>query len=399
MFIVVFTKLMFKFLKSAGGFKKPLNNHLVTYPSPGSFNFFWSLGSLLGIMLGVQICTGILCAMYYCPQMDIAFDSVMHLMRNISGGWTIRYMHANGASFIFILIYAHMARGLYYRSYRYPRQYVWISGVVIFILMAATAFLGYVLPWGQMSFWGATVITNIISSIPVVGKPIVEWIWGGPAINNATLTRFYSLHYLLPFIIAALAIVHILLLHSVGSSSPTGVLTGNDAIHFSPYYIWKDILGVVFVVTTLLLVVCYAPNMFSHPDNNIAASPTVTPRHIVPEWYFLIFYAILKSIPDKLGGAIFMGLSMLCLFFFPFVDSKRETSNKLTIWYGLSFFVFIVVVCLLGWFGGRTPVSETMIITQCLTLYYFIHILVIIPYLGKLNDKYHNATVDKVEKR
>lgn len=385
-------------MKRNSKFNKPLANHLVTYPSPGSFNFFWSLGSLLGITLGIQIGTGVFCAMYYCPQIDLAFDSVVHLMRNISGGWIIRYMHANGASFIFMLMYAHMARGLYYRSYRHPRKYVWVSGVIIFILMAGTAFLGYVLPWGQMSYWGATVITSILSSIPIIGNPLVEWIWGGPSINNATLTRFYSLHYLLPFIIAVLAIIHILLLHTVGSSSPTGVLVGNDAVHFTPYYVWKDILGVVFVFMLLLLVTFYAPNMFSHPDNNIAASPIVTPRHIVPEWYFLIFYAILKSIPDKLGGAIFMGLSMLCLFLFPFVDSNNETSSKITNWYSFSFFIFVVVVCLLGWFGGRTPVGGTVLITQFLTLYYFIHILVIIPYLGKLNDIYHNQLETNYDK-
>jgi quinol-cytochrome oxidoreductase complex cytochrome b subunit len=357
-------------------------NHLVNYPTPSNINYFWSFGSMLGICLGIQIATGLALAMNYTAHIEYAFDSIEHIMRDVRFGWLLRYMHANGASMIFFLIYAHMARGLYYQSYKEPRTHVWMSGSLIFVLMAATAFLGYVLPWGQMSFWGATVITNILTAIPLIGEPLVIWIWGGFSINNATLTRFYGLHFLLPLVIAALAMLHLLILHRVGSSNPMGVDSSLDNIRFFPYFFLKDVVGFLGFMIFFLYIVCYHPNLFGHPDNYIKANPMVTPTHIVPEWYFLPFYSILKAIPSKLGGAIAMGLSMGCLFLLPFLDtSKRSwTEGKFAVDFAFAFIVLDVM--LLGWLGGKAPSPVLVVLNQFLTFYYFFHFFVVIPALS-----------------
>jgi quinol-cytochrome oxidoreductase complex cytochrome b subunit len=356
--------------------------HLVNYPTPLNINYFWSFGSLVGVTLGLQIVTGLLLAMNYTANIDLAFDSVEHLMRDVKYGWLLRYMHANGASMIFFLLYAHMARGLYYQSYKYPRTHVWMSGSLIFILMAGTAFLGYVLPWGQMSFWGATVITNILTAVPIFGEPIVVWIWGGFSIGNATLTRFYGLHFVLPFVIAALAVLHLLILHRVGSSNPMSVDSSIDSIRFFPYFFLKDVLAFLGFLLFFMYIVCYQPNLFGHPDNYIKANPMVTPSHIVPEWYFLPFYAILKSIPSKIGGAIAMGLSMACLFILPALDTSKRSWVESKFLVDLAFAAIIVDVMLLGWLGGKAPNAVLVPLNQFVTFYYFFHFFVVIPALS-----------------
>ena len=362
---------------------KNVQNHVVYYPTPINLSYLWSFGSLIGVFLGLQIVTGILLAMNYTPHIAYAFASVEHIMRDVPYGWLLRYMHANGASMIFIFIYAHMARGLYYQSYAHPRQEVWYSGVTLFILMAGTAFLGYVLPWGQMSYWGATVITNIITSIPLIGEPLVIWIWGGFSVNNATLNRFFSLHFVLPFVIAALAILHILLLHRVGSSNPMGVeCTDVDYVPFFPYFFYKDLFAFLVAFFFFWCICIWAPNMFGHPDNYIPASPMTTPSHIVPEWYFLPFYAILKSIPSKLGGAIAMGASMALLYALPHLDQSETAGPRFKTFHHLFFTLFVLDVILLGWVGGKAPTPALVSINQVLTFGYFFHILFILPVLG-----------------
>jgi len=365
-----------------------IENHIINYPTPVNFSYFWSFGSLIGLTLGIQILTGIFLAMHYTPHIDLAFESVNHIMRNVAGGWFFRYAHANGASMIFILMYTHMLRGLYYQSYKRPRHHVWNSGVLIFILMAGTAFLGYVFPWGQMSYWGATVITNILSAVPIFGEPLVTWIWGGFSVNNATLNRFFALHFVLPFVIAALALIHIVLLHQVGSSNPTGLESDVDYVRFTPYFFWKDVVSFLVFILFYLYIVFYKPDVFGHPDNYIKANSMVTPTHIVPEWYFLSYYAILKSIPDKLGGAVAMGASMAFLFLLPIIDISKYSYVKCKLFHEVTFFIFVLVVLLLGWLGGRAPTGVIVTFNQLLTFYYFFHLLVIIPGLGWLNNYY-----------
>ena len=357
-------------------------NHLVNYPTPLNINYFWSFGSLTGLLLGVQIATGLALAMNYTAHIDHAFDSVEHIMRDVQYGWLLRYMHSNGASMIFFVLYSHMARGIYYQSYKNPRTHVWMSGSLIFILMIGTIFLGYVLPFGQMSLWGITVITNIISIIPIFGQHLVIWVWGGFAVGGATLTRFYGLHFLLPFVIAALAVLHLLILHRTGSSNPVGVDSSLDQIKFFPYFFLKDTLIFLSFMAFFIYVVCYEPNAFGHPDNYIKANPMVTPTHIVPEWYFLPYYAILKSIPSKIGGAIAMGLSMACLFILPSLDfSKRSWVNAKFLW-DFVFASIILDVMLLGWLGGKIPSAVFVILNQFLTFYYFFWFFVLIPALS-----------------
>jgi Cytochrome b subunit of the bc complex len=359
-----------------------VSNHLVNYPTPLNINYFWSFGSMLGVTLGLQIMTGLFLAMNYTPHIDHAFDSIEHIMRDVSFGWLLRYLHANGASMIFFLIYAHMARGIYYQSYKEPRQHVWLSGSLIFVLMAGTAFLGYVLVWGQMSYWAATVITNILTAVPIFGEPIVMWIWGGFSVNNATLNRFFGLHFLLPLVIAALAILHLLILHRVGSSNPMGIDSSLDNIRFFPYFFLKDVVAYAGFLVLFMYTVCYQPNLFSHSDNYIKANPLVTPTHIVPEWYFLPFYAILKSIPSKIGGAIAMGLSMACLFILPFVDISERSWVESKFFHDFFFAALVVDVLLLGWLGGKAPSPVLVTLNQFATFYYFLHFFVIIPALG-----------------
>ena len=303
------------------------DSHLIHYPAPINLTYAWSFGSTAGICLVIQILTGIFLAMHYTPHIDLAFSSVEHIMRDVNNGWFIRYAHANGASMFFIVVYSHIFRGLYYGSYMHPRQLLWCSGVLIFILMMGTAFMGYVLPWGQMSFWGATVITNLATAIPIVGQPIVDWLWGGFTVNNATLNRFFSLHFLFPFLIAGLSLLHLALLHKDGSNNPLGVDTSVDKVPFYPYFIVKDLFAFFIFTFVFSVFIFYFPNAMGHPDNYIPANPLVTPAHIVPEWYFLPSYAILRSIPNKLLGVLALLASILILLILPVVNSSAIRST------------------------------------------------------------------------
>jgi ubiquinol-cytochrome c reductase cytochrome b subunit len=303
-----------------------LKNHIITYPTPYNITYFWSFGFLAGFMLVNQIITGLFLAMYYMNNTENAFDSVEFIMRNVNYGWLIRYLHSNGASFFFIILYLHIGKGLYYRSYLYPRHHLWVSGMLIFVLVMGTSFLGYVLPWGQMSFWGATVITSLVTVIPFIGEIIVNWIWGGYSVGNPTLMRFFVIHYLLPFIILAVVMLHLLLLHSVGSSNPLNFEKKNEKIKFFPYFYFKDFFSLFILLTFFIYIVCYMPNLFNHADNYIKANPMSTPKHIVPEWYFLPFYAILRAISNKSVGIILFAISLGIFFFLPVFFVKLKFS-------------------------------------------------------------------------
>ena len=346
---------------------------MLTFPTPRNLNFWYAFGAILTFMLGIQIVTGVVLAMHYVANADMAFDSVENIMRTINYGWLIRYMHANGASFFFIAVYIHMFRGLYYGSYKAPREIIWILGVILYLLMVATAFMGYVLPWGQMSGWGATVITNLFSAIPVVGDYIVTWLWGGFSVDNPTLNRFFALHYLLPFVILGLVFLHVVALHTVKSNNPLGIdVKGpQDTIPFHPYYTVKDLFGVGVFLILYLGVVFYAPNLFGEPDNYLPANPMQTPPHIVPEWYFLPFYAILRSIPDKLGGVICMFGAIIILFFLPWIDSSKVRSAKFRPIYKQVFWIFLADCFLLGYVGAHPPEGNLVLIGQLGTLAYF----------------------------
>lgn len=358
-----------------------INEHLVQYPAPTNLTYLWGYGSTAGICLLIQIVTGIFLAMHYTAHVDLAFASVEHIMRDVQGGWLLRYMHANGASFFFIVVYIHMFRGLYFGSYASPRELVWCIGVIIYLLMVLTAFIGYVLPWGQMSFWGATVITSLASAIPVVGNSIVLWLWGGFSVDNATLNRFFSLHYLLPFIIAGLSIIHIAALHQYGSNNPLGTYSG-DNVAFTPYMLIKDILGWVVFSIALSFFVFFYPNVLGHPDNYIPANPMATPAHIVPEWYFLPTYAILRSIPNKLGGVLAIGLVFACLLLLPFINTSEMRSSSFRPLHKIAFWALTADCLLLGWIGQKPVEDPYIIIGQLAAIYFFIHFLVIIPVLG-----------------
>jgi quinol-cytochrome oxidoreductase complex cytochrome b subunit len=363
-----------------------IDSHVIDYPAPKNLNYMWSFGSAAGICLGIQLLSGIFLAMHYCANMEYAFYSIEHIMRDVKYGWIIRYMHANGASMFFIAVYAHIFRGLYYGSYMYPRHLLWMSGVVIFLLMMATAFMGYVLPWGQMSFWGATVITNLFSTIPFVGKEVVEWMWGGFSVDNPTLNRFFSLHYTLPFAITGMAVVHLALLHDVGSNNPLGTEYYGDKISFHPYYVVKD--GVSFFVLLIVFstFLYFYPNTLNHADNYIPADPLSTPAHIVPEWYFLPFYAILRSIPHKLGGVIAMGGAIVALLVLPFLNTARVRSTYFRPLYAQAYWIFVFNFLFLGWIGQK-PVEDPYVMCGVLaTLYYFLFFLVIVPVLGFLEE-------------
>ncbi len=358
------------------------------YPVPRNLNFFWNFGVLAGAALVIQIVTGIVLAMHYAANGAVAFDSVEHIMRDVNAGWLLRYAHSNGASMFFIVIYLHIFRGLYFGSYKAPREMVWLLGVVIFLLMMATAFMGYVLPWGQMSFWGAQVITGFFSAIPVVGEPIREWLLGGYAPDNAALNRFFSLHYLLPFVIAGVIILHIWSLHLTGSSNPTGVevKTEQDTVPFHPYYTAKDGFGLAIFMILFAGLLFFGPNMLGHPDNYIAANPLSTPAHIVPEWYFWPFYAILRAftvnflwIPAKLWGVIAMFAAIALLFFLPWLDRSPVRSATYRPTYKILFWVLIVDIVILG-ICGMKPAEEPWVrIGQLAAAYYFLHFLVILP--------------------
>lgn len=348
------------------------NETLREYPTPKNLSYMWNFGSLAGIALVIQILTGFFLAMHYKADVGLAFDAVQHIMRDVEWGWLIRNLHMVGASFFFIVVYIHIARGLYYGSYKQPREVLWWLGVVIFLLMMATAFLGYVLPWGQMSYWGATVITNLLSVIPLLGDQIVIWLWGGYSVADPTLSRFYAIHFLLPFVICAVVFLHLWALHRFGSGNPTGIdLKKTDYIPFHPYYSIKDILGLGVYLIPFCFMVFYAPDYLGHTDNYIPANPLVTPAHIVPEWYFLPFYAILRSIPIKELGVVAMFGSILVLFILPWLDSSKVRSASFRPIYKQLYWIFIIDVFVLGWVGSQAPEGIFVIIGQVATAIYF----------------------------
>jgi ubiquinol-cytochrome c reductase cytochrome b subunit len=363
-----------------------IDSHIINYPTPINLNYFWSFGSAAGICLVIQILTGIFLAMHYCPHVDFAFNSVEHIMTDVRYGWLLRYVHANGASMFFIVVYCHIFRGLYYGSYIYPRGRLWASGVIIFLLMMATAFMGYVLPWGQMSFWGATVITNLFSAIPYVGQSIVEWLWGGFSVGNATLNRFFSLHYLMPFVIAGLVIVHLALLHRVGSNNPLGINTNVETISFYPYFFVKDLFAFFILALLFSFFVFFYPNALGHSDNYIPANPLSTPAHIVPEWYFLPFYAILRSIPDKLGGVVAMVSAILVLLALPIINTSKVRSSKFRPIFGLAYWFLVSDFLILGWIGQKPVESPYIEIGMGATIFYFVFLLILIPVIGLLES-------------
>nr|YP_010546149.1 cytochrome b [Calomera brevipilosa]UYK51598.1 cytochrome b [Calomera brevipilosa] len=360
------------------------NSALVDLPSPSNISLWWNFGSLLGLCLVIQILTGLFLAMHYTANVDLAFNSVNHICRDVNYGWLLRTLHANGASFFFICIYIHIGRGMYYGSYKF--MHTWMVGVVILFLVMATAFMGYVLPWGQMSFWGATVITNLLSAIPYVGTMLVQWVWGGFAVDNATLTRFFTFHFILPFIVAAMVLIHLLFLHQTGSNNPLGMNSNIDKIPFHPYFTFKDIMGFIILMMTLTLLTLLNPYYLGDPDNFTPANPLVTPVHIQPEWYFLFAYAILRSIPNKLGGVIALVMSIMILMILPFFNINKFQSMKFYPINQILFWTFLVIVILLTWIGMR-PVESPFIFTgQVLTTLYFLY-FIINPLTFKLWDK------------
>nr|QWB85946.1 cytochrome b [Menesia sulphurata] len=363
---------------------KILNNSLIDLPTPSNISSLWNFGSLLGLCLGIQIITGLFLAMHYCPNVELAFNSVAHICRDVNYGWLIRTLHANGASFFFICLYIHIGRGIYYSSYYLIET--WMIGVTIFFLVMATAFLGYVLPWGQMSFWGATVITNLVSAIPYLGTMIVQWIWGGFAVDNATLNRFFTLHFLLPFIVTALIIIHLLFLHQTGSNNPLGTNSNIDKIPFHPYFTLKDLLGFLIMSFLLIILTLSNPYLLSDPDNFIPANPLVTPIHIQPEWYFLFAYAILRSIPNKLGGVIALVMSIAILYILPFTNKKKIQSNQFYPINKILFWSLLTIIILLTWIGARPVEDPYILIGQILTVIYFSY-YIINPMMTIFQDK------------
>ncbi len=366
--------------------------HFNEYPTPKNLNYFWNFGSLAGITLVIMIVTGIVLAMQYTPHVDYAFDSVERIMRDVNYGWLLRYMHANGAAMFFIAVYIHLFRGLYYGSFKSPREIVWWMGVIILLLMMATAFMGYVLPWGQMSFWAAKVITNLFSAIPLVGQDVTTWLWGGPSVDNPTLNRFYSLHYLLPFIIVGVVVVHIWSLHTVKSGNPLGidVKSPKDTIPFHPYYTVKDMFGLGVFLLVWSAFVFFAPTYMGHPLNYVPADSLVTPPHIVPEWYFLPFYAILRATPDilfinaKLAGVIAMFGSILLLFFLPWLDSSKVRSANYRPVYRVAFWLLVIDCIVLGFAGAKPPEGAWLVISRIATAWYFFHFLILLPIIARI---------------
>jgi ubiquinol-cytochrome c reductase cytochrome b subunit len=362
-----------------------MNHSIVVYPTPRNLNYWWNFGSLAGIALTIQIVTGIVLAFHYTPQADLAFASVEHIMRNVNYGWLLRYVHANGGSMFFIVVFIHLFRGMYYGSYKAPREILWMLGVVILLMMMATAFMGYVLPWGQMSYWGATVITNMFTAFPIVGDWLTTLLWGGFVVDNPTLNRFFSLHYLLPFMIVGVVVVHLWALHVHKSNNPLGIdMKGpQDSLPFHPYYTIKDMFGLGVFLLVFAWLVFFAPNLLGEADNYIPANPLVTPPHIVPEWYFLPFYAILRAIPDKLMGVIGMFGATLILFLLPWLDTCKVRSAKFRPFFKMAFWLFVADVLILGWVGKNAPEGMFIIIGRVASVYYFAHFLVILPLLGK----------------
>ncbi len=363
-----------------------MKNEYSSFPTPKNFNYFWNFGALAMINLMIMVATGVFLAMHYTPNTAMAFDSVERIMRDVNYGWLLRYVHMNGASMFFIVVYIHIFRGLYYGSYKNPRELLWMLGVVILLLMMATAFMGYVLPWGQMSYWGATVITNLFSAFPVVGESIVTWLWGGFSVDNATLNRFFSLHYLLPFVIIAVVFLHVIALHITGSNNPLGIEPKGpqDTIPFHPYYTIKDSVGMCVYLTVFAILVFFAPNFLGHPDNYIPANPLATPADVVPEWYFLPYYAILRSVPNKLIGVLMLFGSIGVMFILPWLDTSPVRSARFRPIYRQLIWVFVIDCLVLGYVGAKPPQGSILLIGRVATAYYFLHYLVILPLLGKL---------------
>jgi ubiquinol-cytochrome c reductase cytochrome b subunit len=361
-----------------------IDSHIVSYPTPISLNYAWSFGSMAGLCLVIQIISGAFLAMHYTPHVDYAFASVEHIMRDVKYGWFLRYLHANTASFFFFVVYAHMFRSLYHASYAFPRQNLWYSGQVIFLLMIATAFLGYVLPWGQISFWGATVITSLFSAVPEIGQAVVRWLWGGYSVDNATLNRFFSLHYILPFVIAACVLIHLALLHTDGSNTPLGTRT--SVTGFYPYFYVKDLLAFFFISGAMAIFLGFFPNALGHPVNYIPADCIKTPLHIVPEWYFLPFYAILRSIPHKLGGVLAIVGAIFALAILPLLHTSHIRSANFRPLYKYGFWLWVASFILLGWVG-QIGINDTIVLVgQLLTGLYFFLLLLGVPLVGLLEN-------------
>ena len=362
-----------------------LAHHINDYPTPKNLNYWWTFGGILTFFLIIQIITGLVLAMHYVAHADLAFGSVEHIMRDVNYGWLIRYLHANGSSMFFLAVYIHIFRALFYGSYKAPREIIWIIGMLIYLLMMATAFMGYVLPWGQMSFWAATVITNLFSAIPLVGESITSWLWGGYAVGSPTLTRFYSLHYLMPFLIFGLVILHIWALHIPGNNNPVGIdikKPSKETVPFHPYIIIKDLYALLIFLIIFSGFVFFVPNVLGHPDNYIEANPMVTPSHIVPEWYLLPFYAILRSVPDKLGGVVAMFAAVFILMFLPWLDTSKVRSAVFRPLYKVFFWILVIDVIVLGYIGANPPEGMYLIIGRIATIYYFVHFILIMPLLG-----------------
>nr|QVT10951.1 cytochrome b [Cephonodes hylas] len=373
----------FKPIRKTHPILKIINGSLIDLPTPSNISMWWNFGSLLALCLMIQILTGLFLTMYYTANIELAFYSVNYICRNVNYGWMIRTLHANGASFFFICIYIHIGRGIYYESFNL--KFTWFVGVIILFMLMATAFMGYVLPWGQMSFWGATVITNLLSAIPYLGNMLVNWIWGGFAVDNATLTRFYTFHFLLPFIILMLTMIHLLFLHQTGSNNPLGMNSNLDKIPFHPFFTFKDLIGFIILIFFLTMLTLINPYLLGDPDNFIPANPLVTPIHIQPEWYFLFAYAILRSIPNKLGGVIALIMSILILIILPLTFNKKIQGIQFYPLNQILFWFFIVMVMLLTWIGAR-PVENPYIITgQILTVLYFSY-FILNPLLSKYWD-------------